>query len=213
MDNPYRALGILYAFAHMMPPFIVASYMALEQPEDEEQGVGIILFCMAAFLFFICTTGSFGMVTFQNTPTLYVVKSICGIWFAFSVTYSYFVCGPDSYPPPGHLKRMLKYRISFIYGIIGTVITYGWWGRGLWEVALWVFMMTTIVLSACIASKQIKFLTRLIKQVPDERNTKKRAKKVKAIKRCIMRIGIAVISLAAMVSFGLVRAYILFVLK
>lgn len=208
MVDTVRAVAALYLFAHLLQPLIISSYFALEQSEDEEWGIGILLFMYVVFLLCILTSNSADTVSVPNVPVFYVLKIIFALHFIISVTYSYFFSKEGAFSPE-HLRRMLAHRKTFLYGIVGNVFLFGWWGRGMWEIALWVCMMTMILFSACIASKQIKLFINNVKQVQGAQSRNKRSKKLKIVKQCIMRASIAVISLVTFVSYALVRAYLL----
>ena len=87
MVDTVRAVVAIYLFAHLLQPLIISSYFALEQSEDEEWGIGVLVFIYFVFLFCILTSNSADTMSVPNMPIFYVVKIIFALHFIISLTY------------------------------------------------------------------------------------------------------------------------------
>lgn len=212
MIDAVRAVSYIYLFAHMMQPLFVAAYLSEKNTENTEWCYFLLSIVMSiVFFFFIFSCNHESTLLIRNSPFVYVFKLLFLVGHIVGIICAYFF--PKDFPDPDTrdlLRRMPKYQKAFIYGIIGNVILYGWWGPGLIEVAIWVTIITMVIFSGCIISKQKKII---ILQMQTNQNKVKLNKKKKIITNCKLRTGIMAIILLGFVTYGLVRAYFLFTIS
>ncbi len=206
-----EALSGIYVFSHMMLPLLVVVYLVEDYNSFFEWAICLwVLFVFLILLYCMCISDLASIILLKNSSGMYRIKILLFGSYVYGGILSYFFPKqfPDSYTRE-ILRRMPKYRKAFLYGIVGNAIIYGWWGRGLMEVAIWLTIITMIILSICIIRRQIQII--MLERAGQ--NKYKPNKKKHLMINCVLRTVISSISLFGFTSCGLARAYLLFTIK
>ena len=200
-------LFCVYVLSHALFPLIVSTYISKKNSEIFDWSMCYLVVGMAIILLYCSIkTNILYELILENSAIMYRLKAFLLISYIFGGTLQYYFMNKKIQTTNTQIINYINNgRALFIYGIIGNIIVFGWWGRGLMEVALWTVMATIIVWCPFIIKREYNHI-KIMRTGVERKKVAKTHGKLKMIGYCA-RLTAVLMAGAVIVCISILRIY------